>query len=357
MLGPRVPCFGPIPNRLVLVGEAPGEEESRLGRPFVGPTGRELRRMLRVIGVGMDDCLVTNVFDRQPSSDNNLAVGYGVGKADEGAMVELGPMTSNPTSYMHRDHQGQLARLWGELEAARPNVIVALGNTACWALGLGQGIGTLRGAVHLWDAPSGRRVKVLPTFHPSAVVREWPLRSITIADLEKAHSESHTPNLHFDNTEIWLAPTLDDLSLFSHLHMANPSILALDVETKQGQITCLSLAPTPTHAIVVPFWQEGPDPNYWPDPATETAAWRWIKGWVEDERIVKVTQNGLYDTMYLRSHGMVPRGFVEDTMLAHHSLYGEMRKGLGFLGSIYANVPHWKSMRTYKKEEQLKRDD
>ena len=43
-------------------------------------------------------------------------------------------------------------------------------------------------------------------------------------------------------------------------------------------------------------------------------------------------------------------------MLAHHSLYSELQKGLGFLGSIYTNYPSWKSMRTFKREEQLKRD-
>lgn len=354
---PQVPSFGPSPNRIALVGEAPGAEESQQLRPFVGPTGRELRRMLRTIGLGMDDLWRTNVFDRQPSSDNNLAVGYGVEKADPLAEVALGPMTANPTSYLDRTHRGHLERLWGELEACQPNVIVALGNTACWALGLGQGIGTLRGAVHLWQAPRGRRIKVLPTFHPSAVVREWPLRTIAITDLEKAHNESNSPDLHFDNTELWLAPTLDDLAVFGGLYMAQATECALDVETKQGQITCISLAPTPTHAMVVPFWREGVDPHYWPTSAEEALAWRWVQAWVEDERIVKVTQNGLYDTMYLHAMGMIPRNFSEDTMLEHHSLFGEMRKGLGFLGSVYANVPHWKSMRTYKKEEQLKRDD
>ena len=71
---------------------------------------------------------------------------------------------------------------------------------------------------------------------------------------------------------------------------------------------------------------------------------------------MKIFQNGLYDLQYL-SMICTPRACSEDTMIAHHSLYTELRKGLGFLGSIYANVPSWKSMRTFKKEEQLKRDD
>ena len=64
----------------------------------------------------------------------------------------------------------------------------------------------------------------------------------------------------------------------------------------------------------------------------------------------------MYDLSYLMAY-CTPRACTEDTMLAHHSLYSELPKGLGFLGSIYANVPSWKKMRTFQKEEQLKKDD
>jgi DNA polymerase I-like protein with 3'-5' exonuclease and polymerase domains len=84
---------------------------------------------------------------------------------------------------------------------------------------------------------------------------------------------------------------------------------------------------------------------------------QWVRGIIENPRLVKVLQNGLYDIQYFKAEGMNPRAFREDTMIAHHSLYSEQRKGLGFLGSIYANVPSWKHMRTYKQEELTKRDD
>jgi hypothetical protein len=46
---------------------------------------------------------------------------------------------------------------------------------------------------------------------------------------------------------------------------------------------------------------------------------------------------------------------ADDTMLLHHALFPEMLKGLGFLGSIYADTPEWKSI--YAKGENLKRDE
>ena len=356
-LGPVVPGFGPQPNKILIVGEAPGSEESDARRPFVGPSGRELRRMLRAVGLDLDMLYRTNVFDRRPP-DNNLAAGYGVERDHPNACRDFGPLTSKPvTTFLNAAHVTQIQRLYGEILSTAPNVIIALGGTATWALGLGGAISTLRGSVHLFEH-GGRRVKVVPTFHPAAILREFPLRVTGIADLEKAFRESVTPDLQFDNTEIWLAPGLDDLEEFGERYLMGAPSLAVDVETKQRQITCLSFAPDPYHALVVPFWVDGDDPHYWQLPADEVRAWRWVRRWVEDPAITKITQNGVYDAYYFRNpHGMTPQGFTEDSMLQHHSLFSELRKGLGYLGSIYANRSSWKDLRTYKREEQLKRDD
>lgn len=356
-LGNKVPAFGPINSKVILIGEAPGREEDEQLRPFVGPAGQELRRMLRHVGLGLDDLYRTNVFSQRPP-DNDLAVGYGVPKDHPNACVSLGALTSKPVvTYLHSAHVHNLQRLYDEITAVNPNVIVPLGNTACWALGMGHGIGDMRGTVHHIEV-NGKLYKVLPTYHPSAVVRQWDLRTIAITDLEKAHQEAATPDLQFDNTELWLEPSLADLDDFGQRYLAPAHECAFDVETKQGQITCLSFAPSVDVCIVIPFWVEGTNPNYWPTVADETRAWRWVQHWVEKPSLVKVTQNGLYDTTYLRTpHSMNPANFSEDTMLASHSMYSEMRKGLGMLGSIYTNSPSWKRMRTFRREELLKRDD
>lgn len=352
--GPIVPAFGPSPARICILAEAPGSEESEALRPLVGPSGRELRRMLATIGANLDDCFKTNVFQRQPA--NNLLALYGTSEPSN-LSRSLGPLTTNPITYIGEDHLQELERLRAELSACNPNIIIALGNVACWALGLGQGINSLRGTVHPVNFIPGRATKVLPTFHPAFILRQWDQRVIALADLEKALHESHTPTLTHDNTELWLAPSLADLARFDALHMASATICGADVETKRGQITCISFAPTPDVSLVVPFWVDGENPNYWPDLRSEAQAWGWMKKWCERPDLVKVTQNGLYDMQYIFKHGIRPINFTEDTMLAHHSLYSEMKKSLGFLGSIYANYPNWKSMRAYKLDEQIKRDD
>lgn len=314
--------------------------------------------MLRTVGFNMDEAFRTNVFDRRPNDSNDLATSdYAVPRGHPAACLDFGPLTTKPVTFLHAAHANTIQRLYDTILATAPNVIIALGGTATWALGLSGGISNLRGSVHPFEY-GGRRIKVVPTFHPAAVLREWPLRVTAIADLEKALRESTFPQFEFDNTELWLRPTLDDLEDFGERFMAHSAIAATDVETRRGQISCLSFAPDIGHALVVPFWIDNGGPDYWPDTRSERTAWRWVQKWVESPLLTKVTQNGVYDTAYFRNpHGMNPVAFTEDTMLAHHSLFSELRKGLGYLGSIYTNTVSWKQMRTYKREEHLKRED
>ena len=356
--GPHVPSFGPRPNRIAIVAEAPGESESSKLTPLVGLAGWELRRMLDAIGVPLDSCFRTNVFSRQTPDNDPSHFGT---KSPSDFARSLGPLTIQPnTTWLSDEWLPELARLQAELVACRPNIIIALGNIACWALLGKQGISNLRGTVHLSDfIPDRPAVKVLPTYHPAAILRQWNWRTIAIADLAKAEIESHSPDLNFDNTELWLEPDLQDMLNFESLHMRRGRPIATDVETKRGQITCVSFAPSPSQSICVPFWREGPNPHYWPTEQAELRAWKWVRSWVEDPDTPLVMQNGLYDVQYFIRHGMKPRNCTEDTMLMHHSLYVEMQKGLGFLGSLYANVPSWKFMRTMKRDEvkEAKADD
>ena len=354
--GPIVPSAGPVPSRICILAEAPGDHESARGVSLVGPSEYELRRMLDTIGVNLSDCYKANVFSRQPTG-NNLHL-YGTNDPAR-SYRDLGPLASNPTVFMDAEHRGELDRLHAEIAACNPNILVALGNTATWALGLGLGISALRGSVHTTNIRGlDRPVKVLPTYHPASVLRQWDQRVIALADLAKAERESHYPDIRFDNTELWLNPTLDDLEEFDRVHMRDAKRCACDIETKRGQIDFICFTPEPADvSLSIPFWVAGPQPNYWGSVRDECAAWRYVHRWMEREDLVKVFQNGLYDLSYIPQTGCTPRNCSEDSMLAAHSLYSELSKGLGFLGSIHANVPSWKSMNTFKKEELLKRDD
>lgn len=144
------PVFGegPVPSRVLLVGEQPGDEEDRCGRPFVGPAGQVLDKALQSAGLERGSVYVTNA-------------------------VKAFRHEVRGTRRIHQTPRpGHIAkcRPWveAEIEAVRPEVIVCLGATAAQSvLGRAVRIGEERGRV--LRRPSGEGVVV--TYHPAAALR------------------------------------------------------------------------------------------------------------------------------------------------------------------------------------------
>lgn len=152
---------------LMLLGEQPGDVEDKRGEPFVGPAGGLLRRALSEVGVDEVDTYMTN------------AVKHFRWRAD-------------PRGGKRRIHQRpdaghvRACRPWwqAEVRLLRPAVLVALGATAGEALfGSSFRVGAARGHVLAWTLSSGDgdgrdgsdqdgiEVQVVPTVHPSSVLR------------------------------------------------------------------------------------------------------------------------------------------------------------------------------------------
>ena len=131
---------------VMIIGEAPGADEDRIGRPFVGRSGQLLDRMLAAIGLDRTTVQITNVIYWRP------------------------PGNRKPTS---AEIAACLPFVLRHIALARPQVVVLAGGTAASALlPLSEGITRLRGrwfdlAVPGLDAP----VPTLPMFHPSFLLR------------------------------------------------------------------------------------------------------------------------------------------------------------------------------------------
>lgn len=333
---------------IVLLGEAYGEQEEREGKPFVGTAGWILDKMLAEVGIERRACFVTNVFNLRPPGGNDIE--YLCGPKAEGL---AGYPALARGKYCRAEYAPELGRLRRELEFHRPNVVVALGATAAWALCHTTGIRNFRGAP-LWSPSFG--VKVLPTYHPAAVGRDWTLRPIVLADLEKAKRESVFPELIRPRREIYIEPSLNDLLEFEHKFIHPSPNLSIDIETKGDQITCIGFAPSRGRCLVVPFYDPTKrDGNYWPDLGTEMRAWEWVRRMCALRKRI-VFQNGMYDMHFLwRRYGIPTPHAEHDTMLLHHALQPEMEKGLGFMGSIYTDEASWKFMRS--DHDTVKRED
>jgi DNA polymerase len=129
--------------RLMVIGEGPGEEEDKQGKPFVGRAGQLLTRMLAARGVEFDrerDCYIANVVKCRPERSRNP-------EADEVAACH--PF------------------LAAQIDLIQPAVILALGNFAAQTLlGMKEGITKLRGRAYPY-----RSGVLVPTFHPAFLLR------------------------------------------------------------------------------------------------------------------------------------------------------------------------------------------
>ena len=126
--------------RLMFVGEAPGYQEDRQGQPFVGQAGELLDRMIRAMGLEREEVYICNLVKCRPPGNRDP------GREEIDACRE----------YLER-----------QLDAVRPEVIVALGAFAARALLQTDSLlGDLRGRWHAW-----RGIDLMPTYHPAYLLR------------------------------------------------------------------------------------------------------------------------------------------------------------------------------------------
>jgi uracil-DNA glycosylase len=139
---------GPVPAKLMLVGETPGDQEDKQGRPFVGPAGKLLDRCLAEVGIARDEAYVTNAvkhFKWEPRGKRRLH--------------------KKPNAL-----EIAACRPWLEAEIAlvKPEVLVLLGATAAQ---------TLLGSTFRVSRERGKPIRsdlapcVIATVHPSALLR------------------------------------------------------------------------------------------------------------------------------------------------------------------------------------------
>ncbi len=141
-----VPGEGPVGAPLMLVGEQPGDQEDKAGRPFVGPAGRLLDTCLADAGLARRDLFVTNAVKRFKYSLR--------GKRR---------MHRTPTAGDIKHYRWWLE---AEIGLVGPRLIVALGGTALRALTGRSGLGAIRGTLLDHD---GR--PLIATIHPSYLFR------------------------------------------------------------------------------------------------------------------------------------------------------------------------------------------
>lgn len=133
--------------RLVFVGEAPGEEEDRTGRPFVGRSGELLTKMIVAMGLSREHVYICNVMKTRP------------------------PNNATPTASEIEICEPYLRE---QLAIIGPEAIVTLGLPAARALlHTQESMTKMRGRWREYELGAGRVVPLMPTFHPAYVLRNY----------------------------------------------------------------------------------------------------------------------------------------------------------------------------------------
>ncbi len=144
-------------SRVMFVGEAPGGDEDRIGRPFVGRAGQLLDRMLAAIGLDREHVYIANVVPWRP------------------------PGNRTPTP---QETQACLPFIRRQIELADPECLVCLGASAVQTLlGVQGGITRARGSWFDYARDSGPPIRALAMFHPAYLLRQPAHKRLAWADM------------------------------------------------------------------------------------------------------------------------------------------------------------------------------
>ena len=345
----------PSSRTLVILGEAPGADEEQAGIPFVGNAGHQLTKMFTQAGLDRNQWHLLNAFLKRPPENDLTDPSWTLNKTEFKREYGYAPLTTPLTTkkrYLRPEHSWQIEELHQRLRILQPDLILAMGATALWALTGLSAITQHRGT--FFTSPFGR---ALATFHPASVLYQFSMLPILWADLVKVRlwMEGKLPQPL--RRRLWINPTIAEIDACYTRFLARPDDdLGVDIETCPSidQITTVSFA-FADEGICIPIWDRhsysAAEQNYWPSAAEELAAWKWIKRFAELPN-PKVLQNGMYDAQYLLDAPLEIRlvNYNDDTSLIQHAYQPELKKDLGTLASLYLNEPGWKQMRASAKD-------
>jgi DNA polymerase I-like protein with 3'-5' exonuclease and polymerase domains/uracil-DNA glycosylase len=333
----------------LFVGEAAGEEEIKLGKPFVGGAGTWLNSMLRAARISRESLNIINTIGCRPP-DNIYPTDQKWPQAVENHFKKEVSELEKKIAKLEKKEPNSIAlvKLRRELEVKRINVstkvstlqdgyagvaycfkqhlspalqakswsrVVALGDQALRALTGRKGILLWRGSPLPLITNTTPTPKVVPTLHPAYLLRNAGLFSVAVGDLRKRPT---TPVEHYT-----LYPSLETVKAFTSKEFA------FDFEWDYNEdITLCGLSDKFNSAIVIPW-----DGAYIPE----------LRRIFENASVL-IGHNIIgADTKHFEKLGWdISRAKLIDTMLIQHLVQPDMRHNLAFVASVFSNKVFWK---------------
>ncbi len=319
----NLPGHGSMSSGVMLLGEAPGAEEEREGKPFVGQSGNVLDRVLSDIGVDRSTLFISNAVRCRPPKNREPKV---------------------PEIKACRKH------LEEEVERLKPRVIVPLGNSAFKAVAKGGSIGKYRGQ-QLVSTIGSHSFMAIPTYHPAAILRDWSLYNHLRNDIQKAIVVASDPNFKVPSFEgckyeVYHTPELVK-KLLDWIRETYTDYITFDLETngldyRTKEILCISLSHMEKGGFVIPLI--GKELRRLRSDESQRELLAILKEFFESG-LPFVAQNGTFDRLFLREAlGIKVDKFSICTMHLHHLVDEAKDHSLEFLISAYTDMPAYKDM-------------
>lgn len=306
--------------KIMLVGDYGTTDELQQGYALTGSVQETLSHVMREAGLRFDECYRTLYIKTSIPGFKSKAK-----KVRSDALNK---------ALLEADFKNILQN---EIEGLKPNIIVPLGELALNAVAGEKVIERFRGSILPFPVSNPNDTynpKVIPTYHPRDIWISYINRIPAILDFKRIKKFQNIPNFPSDDYLIWICRSYNQLVEFFSRHK-NPEFLTFDIETHHNFITCIGFCCDGNEAVTVPLMDAT-------IPMMERMyIWRKIRE-VLANGTRKVNQNIKYDRSVLRKFGLDIANIFGDSMLAAHTLYVELPKGLDFLTSVYTEIPYYK---------------
>jgi uracil-DNA glycosylase family 4 len=310
---------------MYFLGEAPGEMEEQTGLPFQNPhgAGRVFNLILSQVGINRREVRIRNVAMTRPPANNMGHFFY-----DSKCTVPKPEMVA------------WIEQLRCELEESRPNVVVAMGAYALWALTGIKRISEHRGYVMESTLVPG--LKVIPTYHPQAINYEWKLFPITVFDVRKAFHHSENPAVPHDKTRYIAPATFEMFMDYLATIRDKKRRFAFDIEAHIGTAYPYLLGVADSASFGMSFYNMKNNQSTM-NSRQEAQLWHLLAECGRDCEVIM--HNASYDKAVMwHHHGVLFENVWMDTLIAAHIVWPEFPRNLGFVGSLVLDVPTWKNL-------------
>ncbi|MEK6842539.1 MAG: uracil-DNA glycosylase family protein, partial [Nanoarchaeota archaeon] len=344
----KIKGCGPEKADIVIVGEAPGENEEILGEPFVGASGYELNRWLMEVGILKQDCYITYVCKYKPEDEKikNWIT-------DKKKIGEKNGWKFQDGKWFSEEIAAGLLELTDEILAREPKIVIGLGALPLWALTGQWDIADWRGSEMF---VRGTNIPFVGTYHPATIFINFALGVEVRQDITYRIKRRLDEGFELPNFEFKINPTLDNLRCL--LKCFKQGDLSVDIETSRGKIVCVGIAHSDREAICIPFMHEdsrGNRASYW-NVEEEKEVLEILKTLLLNPNINIIGQNFAYDASYFKDNfGFTPQVNF-DTYIAQSVLYPGAKRTLGYLSSMYCDwhcyckddASDWNNLKDFK---------